>query len=65
MKDLNQMIEKYGEMLISQQLAIINIKYIIDNLNKNIKYYENCEELLLHQLTRAKDNLARVLADEI
>jgi len=61
----NHIFEKYGEMLIGQQIAILDLNYIIKNLTENPKYYENNEELLLRRLTRLKDNLTRVIADEI
>lgn len=57
-------IEKYGQMMISQQIAIFNLKYITDNLTKNEKYYENNEELLLRLLSRIQSNLERVLSED-
>ena len=65
MKTSNDIFEKYGEMLIAQQIAIFNLKYVIDNLTKNPKHYENNEEQLLRLIMRVKDNLSRVIADEI
>lgn len=65
MKTSNDIFEKYGEMLIAQQVAIFNLKYVIDNLTTNPKYYENNEEQLLRLIMRVKDNLSRVIADEI
>lgn len=58
-------IEKYGQMMIAQQIAIFNLKYITDNLTKNEKYYENNEELLLRLLSRIQSNLERSLSEDL
>ena len=56
--------EKYVQVMVASQMSVLHLDFIIQNLTKDINYYDNNQALLLRSLEEIKAKLQDALTND-